>query len=82
MAGDRLALDDITGFVVIREETPWRVDRETGLPIRGSQPPNVVVERFRRDGTLVERRVVPPAVRLVWDEPSAPWWRRWRKRRR
>jgi hypothetical protein len=70
-------LDDVTGFVIIREEHPWKADPATGIPFAGTQPPNMVVERFRRDGTLIERRVVPSRVRIVWDEPSAPWWRRW-----
>jgi hypothetical protein len=88
-ANYQVSLDEITGFVVIREENPWKVDHKTGLPVHGSQPPNIIVERFKRDGTLVDRRVVPPTIRLVWGDAwgtkpdgSVSWWRRLFRRSR
>lgn len=34
----------------------------------GEQPKGATVERFDKDGHLVERRVVPPVIRILYDE--------------
>mgnify|MGYP001618208547 CR=1 FL=1 len=47
--------DDIFGYVKLTEAGPW---------VYGQQPPATIYERFDRQGALVERRVIPPAIHI------------------
>jgi hypothetical protein len=55
---DRVRIDSLLGY-----------NRLITPPFRyGEQPPPAVMERFDRTGRLIERRVVPPVIRIVYGD--------------
>ena len=51
-------LDDLLGHVRLTY---------VGAFVYGEQPPPMLSERFDRHGECVERRVLPPVIKIVYD---------------
>lgn len=45
----------------------WVSYMPMGPPVMGQQLPNTLYRRFDRNGVCVEERVIPPAVRIVYE---------------